>query len=102
MPNGYWNAHSDLDWYDSVHGYDEPEEWETEPMPAEMTPLKSSNVAAAGWDEDAQELIVQFANGSEYAYPQAGRTAYEDLITAASPGAYVARWLRNQPHRRLS
>jgi len=70
-------------------------------MMAEMTPVRSSNVAAVGWDDDAQELLVEFKDGSTYAYPSAGNAAYQDLLEATSPGQYVNRWLKSQPHRKI-
>jgi hypothetical protein len=68
---------------------------------AEMREVRSSNVRAVGWDEDTGELLVEFRNGSLYSYPSAGESAYQDLLSDPSPGAYVARWLRNQPSRKV-
>ncbi len=69
----------------------------------EMHPVQNStNVASVGWHAEAQELLVEFRNGAVYAYPDAGESAYQDLLTAASPGSYVNRWLKNQHYRRVS
>lgn len=68
----------------------------------EMTPVRSSNVQSVGWDDGAQELVIEFKDGAVYGYPQAGRAAFEDMLTTSSPGAYVARWLKHQPHRKIS
>ena len=75
-------------------------------MAVEMQPVQSSDVLEVGWDEAAQELLVRFKDkngnpGSLYAYPSAGQGAYQDLLEATSPGQYVARWLRSQPHRKI-
>ena len=70
-------------------------------MAIEWSDVRSSNVAAVGWDEDAGELLVRFKSGAEYSYPSAGESAYQDLLADPSPGAYVARWLRNQPSRKV-
>ncbi len=70
---------------------------------AEMHPVQNStNVTSVGWDADTRELLVEFRNGSVYAYPDAGESAYQDLLTASSPGSYVNRWLKNQHYRRIS
>ena len=71
-------------------------------MAAEMQPVRSSNVAEVGWDEEKQELLIQFKDGSTYAYPNSDKAAYQDLLTASSPGQYINRWLRSKPHRKLS
>lgn len=66
------------------------------------TDVRSSTVARVGWDEDAQELLVDFKSGGRYAYPTAGESAYQDLLTDPSPGSYVARWLRRLPSRKIA
>lgn len=71
-------------------------------MATEWTAVRSSNVGRVGYDEDADELLIEFLSGAVYAYPNQGRSAYEDLATNPSPGQYVARWLRNAPSRRIS
>jgi hypothetical protein len=74
-------------------------------MAIEWRDVRSSTVARVGWDEEADELLVEFSNktgSSVYAYPNQGRSAYEDLVNNPSPGSYVARWLRNAPSRRIS
>lgn len=71
-------------------------------MAIEWTAVRSSNVGRVGYDEDADELLIEFLSGAVYAYPNQGRSAYEDLASNPSPGQYVARWLRNAPSRRLS
>lgn len=69
---------------------------------AEMTPVKSSNVAAVGYDEDARALLVEFHSGGTYAYDGADKTAYHDMLAASSPGQYFQRWVKNQyPTRKL-
>lgn len=60
----------------------------------EMIPVASSNVASVGYDEAARELHVEFRSGSTYVYSDVGRETYDDLLAAASPGSYIARWLK--------
>jgi hypothetical protein len=70
----------------------------------EMTPLKSSNVAAAGWDHDGAEpdaegqrfgtLTVRFASGAEYRYAGVPESAFEGLRDATSHGSYFHERIR--------
>lgn len=70
-------------------------------MAVEWQEVSSSNVQRVAYDEDAGELLVEFKNGAVYAYSGQSESAYQDIITSPSPGAYVARWLRNQPARKV-
>ena len=70
-------------------------------MAIEWSDVRSSNVAAVGWNEDAGELLVRFKSGAEYAYSNQSEAAYQDLLTTDSPGSYVSKWLRNQPSRKV-
>lgn len=55
----------------------------------EMTPLRSSNVAAAGYDPETRELHVEFAGGSTYVYSDVDAATAAGLMTAPSPGKYL-------------
>ena len=46
---GYWNAHSDRDWYDATHGYDAPE-----PMTPEQEKLVAEEQEADMADLDRE------------------------------------------------
>jgi len=65
------------------------------------TEVKSTNVAKVAYDENADELLIEFRSGGVYAYPSAGEAAYQDLVNNPSPGSYVNRWLKGQPSRRV-
>jgi hypothetical protein len=87
-----------------------------------MVPVSSSNVAAIGYDPgDAGvpmhgvsldrraaaptvgDLYVQFRNGSLYVYRGVEESVYDDMFSAASPGRFVWRELRDRyPYERLS
>jgi hypothetical protein len=67
----------------------------------DMVAVQSSTVDSIGWDADAQELVVQFKNGSQYVYPDAGEGAYHDLLSSNSPGSYINRWLKNTHYRKI-
>ena len=59
---------------------------------AEMTPVRSSNVAAVGYEDGT--LYVEFHSGATYAYEGVGEAAYQDLLTDPSPGSYLNRHIK--------
>jgi hypothetical protein len=59
---------------------------------AEMTPVKSSNVAAVGWENGT--LYVEFLSGSTYAYEGVDEVAYQDLLGSSSVGQYLNRHIK--------
>ena len=67
-------------------------------MPAEMFPVTSSNIAAAGYDEDTSELVVQFKNGASYSYSGADRSMLDNLLSSPSPGKYFAAAIKDGPY----
>lgn len=62
---------------------------------ANMVPLSSSNLSAAGWSAE-EGLIVEFNNGSRYIYPEAPQSVFGALTTAPSPGSYFARFVKGR------
>jgi len=64
-------------------------------MSVNMVPVASSNVAAAGYDDESQELVVEFTSGSIYRYSGAPRSALDAMLNSPSPGSYFARHIRN-------
>lgn len=71
-------------------------------MPAEMIPLTSSNLAAAGLDPESDyPLVIEFASGATYAYPGT-EDDLSSLQSAPSPGAYFMRNIKSRPFRRIS
>jgi hypothetical protein len=68
----------------------------------EMTPLRSSNIAACGYDPETRVLRVEFTGGATYEYAGVDPSAYEGLVGADSAGEYFHRHIRNlYPTRRL-
>lgn len=57
----------------------------------EMLYVDSSNIESIGYDDDAQELHVQFLSGGYYIYHQVPRQIYEDLMSAPSIGSFLNR-----------
>lgn len=67
-----------------------------------MPELKSSNLQSAEYDPTTSELVVTFRSGASYAYSGVDQAAYDDLLTATSPGKYLARWIKGRhPDRKL-
>jgi hypothetical protein len=52
--------------------------------------LVSSHLVSAGYDAESQALEVRFRNGITYRYVGVPIAVYENLMHAASPGAYHA------------
>jgi len=57
----------------------------------EMFYVDSSNIESIGYDDDAQELHVQFVSGGYYIYHQVPSQIYEDLMSAPSKGSFLNR-----------
>ena len=53
-----------------------------------MHPVKSSTIAAVGYDEDAKELYVEFLKGSVYKYSDVPYSEFIDFINSDSVGKY--------------
>lgn len=54
-----------------------------------MTPLRSSNIAAVGFEDDT--LYVEFANGGTYAVSGSSEAELQDILASPSPGAWYHR-----------
>lgn len=74
----------------------------------EMIDVKSSNIAAVGWEADADEesdvegalletgtLAIRFNNGSLYEYADVPESTYDELRNSDSVGAYFHQAIRN-------
>lgn len=61
----------------------------------EMNPVVSSNIAAAGYDEETKTLIIEFNSGSTYSYSGVPKETAMMLWSAASPGRYFYDYIKN-------
>jgi hypothetical protein len=57
----------------------------------EMIYVDSSNIEAVGYDDDTQELHVQFFSSGYYIYNDVPRQIFDDLINAPSKGSFLNR-----------
>ena len=60
-----------------------------------LTPCKSSNIKAHGYDAASKTLAVQFGSGHTYHYANVGPEVVERLGKAKSVGAFFATDIRN-------
>jgi len=60
----------------------------------EMIYVDSSNIEAIGYDDDTQELHVQFLSGGYYIYHNVPRGVFDELIYASSKGSYLNREIK--------
>lgn len=57
----------------------------------EMTYVDSSNIEAIGYEDNTQELHVQFLSGGYYIYHDVPRQIFDDLMSAPSKGSFLNR-----------
>ena len=63
---------------------------------------QSSNVARVGFDDETQDIVVEFKNGGTYSYSGAGEAVAADMASDPSPGRYFARHVKNRyPAKKL-
>lgn len=68
----------------------------------DMTPVRSTNIREVGYDAENRELVVTFRNGNTYTYASVGQEAYDDMIAATSPTAYLKRHIEpNHTYRKV-
>lgn len=60
-----------------------------------MQAVKSSNILAAGYDEETKTLAVQFPTGT-YHYHGVGKEDFEAMMAAPSVGAHHAKHVRGK------
>lgn len=71
-------------------------------MTPDMTPVESTSIRSVGYDQQTGTLVVEFVNGSTYAYAAVPRETHRELLDAESIGAYFNRVVRPRyAYRRL-
>lgn len=67
-----------------------------------FSPLKSSNIEGAHYDEASQTLTVKFKNGGRYSYGGVVKEHYDGLMGAESAGSYFHKTIKGAyKHKRL-
>ncbi len=68
----------------------------------DMTPVRSSNIAAIGYDDANSHLYVYFHAGARYRYSGVPSGVYEAFLAARSKGEFLWDRIRDRyPARRL-
>lgn len=69
----------------------------------DRSPLDSSTITAAAYDDAAQLLEIEFRTGRVYQFEGVPRGVYDWLVRTPSKGAYFARMINNRyPFREVS
>lgn len=67
----------------------------------ELTPVKSSNIEAVGYDAGAREMHVRFRGGATYRYRDVAPELHQALIGAESVGKHFHAHVRHLPAEKL-
>lgn len=62
-----------------------------------MTKVNSSNIAAIGYNEVKQTLVVLFHSGTTYTYIPVLKETYEEFLKAESIGKYFHSNIKTNP-----
>lgn len=65
-----------------------------------LSPLKSSNIKAAGYDPHTRTLTVKFKNGGTYHYSGCSQEHYDGLCKAKSAGGYLHSTIKGKYEHR--
>lgn len=70
-----------------------------DPAPAEipLTPVKSSNVEAMGYDEATRTARIRFKGGQTYRYANVPKELYESVVASPSVGSAVHKSFKPLP-----
>lgn len=63
---------------------------------SDMTPVKSSNIAAVGHDPHTSELTVEFKNGGRYIYHGISADQHAALMKADSIGSHLHKYIKSK------
>lgn len=58
-------------------------------------PLRSTAIAAAGYDPDTRELELEFTSGETYTYEDVPPEVYQELIASRSPGRFYHQSIKD-------
>ena len=60
-----------------------------------MTPIRSTNIKAIGYDDIERELVIEFPNGT-YVYHDVPREVHAGLVVSESKGGYLAKHIKGR------
>lgn len=64
-----------------------------------MTPVKSSQLKAVGYDPKAQKMHIEFPDGSVYEYSNVFPKDHKALMEAKSHGSHFIRNMKNNAQK---
>lgn len=65
-------------------------------MAETSTPLRSTALAGAAYDDETRTLTVDFRNGRTYTHEGVPQEVYDGLVSAPSPGQYYNSVIKGQ------
>ena len=65
-------------------------------MATVSSPLRSSALAFAEYDDELEELTIGFVNGRSYTYDGVPQEVYERLLADPSPGRFYQSEIKDQ------
>jgi KTSC domain len=65
-------------------------------MTVYSSPLRSSALASARYDDQLEELTLTFVSGRSYTYENVPEDIYEQLLQSSSPGTFYAFNIKDQ------
>lgn len=57
-----------------------------------LTPVKSSNIKAVGYDAEARTLTVQFKDGAQHRYEDVSAEKHAGLMGEGTPGHSIGKY----------
>lgn len=63
-------------------------------MMPDMIYVDSSNIEAIGYDDDNEDLYVQFLSSGLYIYSAVPRVIFDELMSAPSKGSFLNREIK--------
>lgn len=68
----------------------------------EFKAVVSSNLLGVAYDEDKQQLFVEFKGGAKYRYDGVDQDEYDNFMSASSKGQYFAQNIKDSyPYERV-
>ena len=67
-----------------------------------MSPVESSQLKSAGYDQDSDDLYIEFKTGVVYRYSEVPPEVFEKLTLSSSAGSYFAANIKgNYEYKKL-
>lgn len=67
----------------------------------EYTNFTSENINKLFYNEQLQQLIVEYKNGSQYRYDSVTKLEWDQLISAESKGRFINESIKSKPYQKM-